>query len=134
VAAIAYELSWSLMSPSAGSPAGPQLLLAALSKEDLRSYCPAKEQFRFSFSHHVSPPDKQARRWGSAKMFGEETRCEEVRYSWKMPDGTSCRMTLFDVTASEAEDVAKACGWPGTGLLPAGHARRGSATASTLSI
>jgi len=46
-------------------------------------------------------------------MVATERRREEIRFSWQAPDGTPCRVTLFDVTSSEAEVVAKACGWPG---------------------
>jgi hypothetical protein len=67
-------------------------------------------------------------------MVDEETRCEEVRFNWKLPDGTPCRITLFDVTESEAEDVAKSCGWPGREVLSACHVHRRSATARTLSM
>ncbi len=134
VVVLAYGPSGALISTSANNVAGTRLKVSSLRNREMPPDCPTKEQFRFSCSHHLSARGKTARRWGSAKMFGKETRCEEVRYSWKMPDGTSCRMTLFDVTTSEAEDVAKACGWPGRGLLQAGHARRGSATASPLSI
>lgn len=46
-------------------------------------------------------------------MAGEEIRHREVRYDWKMRDGTSCSMTVFDVTTSEADKAARSCGWPG---------------------
>lgn len=52
-------------------------------------------------------------------MVGDQGKHNEVRYQWILPDGTSCRMTLFDVTPSEAENAAKACGWPGRGHLTA---------------
>ena len=46
-------------------------------------------------------------------MDVKEGKRLEVRYEWKMRDGTPCSMTLFDVTTSEADEAAKACGWPG---------------------
>ncbi len=52
-------------------------------------------------------------------MIGKQSKRDEVTYQWNLPDGTLCRMTLFDVTASEAEEAAKACGWPGREHLPA---------------
>jgi hypothetical protein len=50
---------------------------------------------------------------GVATVDGEEGRRREVKYEWKMHDGTPCHMTLFDVTTLEADESAKACGWPG---------------------
>jgi hypothetical protein len=67
-------------------------------------------------------------------MDGEFSKRKEVRYRWKMPDGSACRMTLFDVTVSEADDVAKACGWPGRKGLQAHHPQRHSANSSTSSM
>jgi hypothetical protein len=52
-------------------------------------------------------------------MIDEQSTREEIRYNWQMPDGTSCRITLFDITVSEAESVAKAYGWPGRAPLQA---------------
>lgn len=52
-------------------------------------------------------------------MIGEQGKRDEITYRWNLPDGTSCRVTLFDVTTSEAEAVAKACGWPGRARLSA---------------
>ncbi len=46
-------------------------------------------------------------------MDGKEDKRPRVRFEWKMHDGSQCSMTLFDVTASEADEAAKACGWPG---------------------
>lgn len=46
-------------------------------------------------------------------MSAEGGKCRKVRYEWRLSDGTPCTMTLFDVTTSEAEEAAKACGWPG---------------------
>jgi hypothetical protein len=46
-------------------------------------------------------------------MVGEHGKRDAITYQWSLPDGTICRMTLFDVTAAEAADAAKACGWPG---------------------
>lgn len=46
-------------------------------------------------------------------MDSKEGKCREVRYKWKLSDGTPCSMTVFDVTSSEADEAAKACGWPG---------------------
>lgn len=51
-------------------------------------------------------------------MVGKQGKRDEITYQWNLPDGTLCRMTLFDVTASEAEEAAKACGWPGLEHLP----------------
>jgi hypothetical protein len=50
---------------------------------------------------------------GVIKMDYKEGKRPEVRFEWKMPDGSPCIMTLFDVTPSEADEAAKACGWPG---------------------
>lgn len=38
---------------------------------------------------------------------------QQVRYEWKTRDGSPCSMTVFDVTKLEAEEAARACGWPG---------------------
>jgi hypothetical protein len=50
---------------------------------------------------------------GVIKMDDREGKRPEVRFEWKMRDGSPCSMTLFDVTTSEADEAAKACGWPG---------------------
>ncbi len=46
-------------------------------------------------------------------MDDKKDKCLKVRYEWKMYDGSPCSMTLFDVTTLEADEAAKACGWPG---------------------
>lgn len=46
-------------------------------------------------------------------MIAKQGKRDEVRYRWNLPDGALCRITVFDVTTSEAEEAARACGWPG---------------------
>lgn len=38
---------------------------------------------------------------------------DEFIYEWRMPDGNACRVKLYGVTAAEAEQAARSCGWPG---------------------
>lgn len=46
-------------------------------------------------------------------MADKENMRQQVRYEWKSRDGSPCSMTVFDVTNVEAEEAARACGWPG---------------------
>jgi hypothetical protein len=46
-------------------------------------------------------------------LGGKERKYEKVTYHWKLLDGAPCSMTLFDATTSEADEAARACGWPG---------------------
>lgn len=52
-------------------------------------------------------------------MNGQQSDLGKITFQWNLPDGSLHRVTLFDLSAPEAEAVAKACGWPGRVLVSA---------------